>query len=54
MAVTENAVSQSLVEAVSRLSSGGAFLGVMLVVGGIPVAVAVIIALLNKLFARTG
>jgi len=51
--VIENMGAGSLVEAISSLSSGGIVLGVMLVVGGIPVAAVLLIGMLRNFFARS-
>jgi hypothetical protein len=53
MTVIEHMGAGSLVEATSRLSSGGILLGVMLVVGGIPVAAVLLIGVLRNFFARS-
>jgi len=48
----EGGTTQSFVEAMSRMSSSGMWMGILLIVGGIPVATALIIGLLRNYFAR--
>jgi hypothetical protein len=45
--------TQSFIEAISRVSASGTWIGILLIVGGIPVAAALIIGLLRNYFARS-
>ena len=49
----EEAVTRSLLEALARFSADGALMGLLVVIGGIPIAVAFVIAMLRHLFAGT-
>jgi len=48
----EDTVGKSLVEALSRVSANGIFVGITLFVVGIPVAAVLIIAALRNMLAR--
>jgi len=53
MIMIEHVGAGSLVDAISRLSSGGILLGVVLIFGGIPVAAVLLIGLLRNFLGRS-
>lgn len=48
----DGGATRSFVEAMSRMSASGTWMGILLIVGGIPVAAALLIGLLRNYFAR--